>query len=206
MGSCPSPVSFCMVVEMPSRRKHSVRVAGGELRGRELEYPQGRLLRPTTGRVREAVFNVLAESVHGCVFVDLFAGGGAMGIEALSRGAVQCHFVESDARVLEYLRGNVARFSFAAGRVHVHEMSVESFLDEGLAAPGRLVYADPPYESGAARFVLAHYCQTRYAELRRLVIEHRGELDPAGGFVRLDREKRYGDTTVSFFVPEEPSA
>jgi 16S rRNA G966 N2-methylase RsmD len=85
-------------------------------------------------------------------------------------------------------------------------MDVDDFLSDGLAAPGELVYADPPYETGAARNVLSHYTQTRYPAHRRLVIEHRGELEPPGGGMRLDKEKRYGDTVVSFFTPEEATA
>jgi len=152
------------------------------------------------------VFNVLGDEVRGAVFVDLFAGGGAVGIEALSRGAAEVHFVEKDSEVVAYLRGNLERLGVTADQARVHQMDVEAFLAHDLAAPGQLVYADPPYETGAARIVVAHFSQTRYPALRRLVVEHRGELEAPGGSLRLDQEKRYGDTLVSFFVPEETTA
>jgi len=188
------------------KRAGSIRVTGGEFRGRELEYPRERILRPTMGRTREAVFNVLGADAFGSVFVDLFAGAGAVGIEALSRGAGTVHFVESSSEVVAYLRRNIERLSVTAPRAHVHEMDVEEFLARDLAAPGQLVFADPPYEAGAARNLLAHYSQTRYPALRRLVIEHRGGLGPASGCVRLDEERRYGDTSVSFFTPQGATA
>ena len=105
---------------MPSRRKHSVRIVGGDLRGRELVYPAGRALRPTTSRTREAVFDVLGEEVRGCVFIDLFAGGGAIGIEALSRGAASCHFVEASREVAGYLRRNIERLMLPPDRARGH--------------------------------------------------------------------------------------
>jgi len=188
------------------KRDGNIRITGGELRGRELEYPPERILRPTMGRAREALFNVLGDDMGGIVFIDLFAGGGAVGIEALSRGAGEVHFVEKAPAVVKYLRRNLERLGVTAGRVHVHEMDVEAFLTHDLAAPGEIVYADPPYETDAARFVLAHFSQTRYPALGRLVIEHRGELGPATGWLRLAKEKQYGDTSMSFFIPQGATA
>jgi len=171
-----------------------MRVVAGELRGRRIEAPPGTDTRPTTDKVREATFNALGslDLIRDAVFVDLYAGSGALGIEALSRGAAHCTFVERDRSALRTLRDNLATLGLEdRARVVSGDALV---LSRGLDADVWL--ADPPYgfdrwdellESIAAPFVVA---------------EAGRELPPVTGWSVL-RSKRYGRTWVTFFEREE---
>ncbi len=129
---------------------------GGELRGRPLKAPPGRSTRPTADRVREALFNLLGPVPEGGRVLDLFAGSGALGIEALSRGAGHAVFLESDRRARKVLRENLARLELEAR---------STVLDEDVVSRGRtrlegsfdLAFADPPYSAGVEEEVVARY-------------------------------------------------
>lgn len=125
-----------------------MRVIAGAWRGRRLAAPPGDSTRPTADRVRESLFSMLASRLGGfedLVVADLFAGSGAIGIEALSRGASFCHFVESDRSALEALRGNLATLD-ALDRSAISNCRIESFAS---AQPFHLIFADPPYAPGS---------------------------------------------------------
>ncbi|MBU3704703.1 MAG: 16S rRNA (guanine(966)-N(2))-methyltransferase RsmD, partial [Ilumatobacteraceae bacterium] len=130
-----------------------MRVVAGELRGRRIDAPDGDSTRPTTDKVREAVFNALGSlgAVDDALAVDLFAGSGALGIEALSRGASRCVFVENDRRALDVLRGNLESLGLGGQSTVVvvdlvRESSVGGSLRlRELLADVTLVLADPPY-------------------------------------------------------------
>ena len=119
-----------------------IRIVGGSLRNSRLDVPESPGLRPTPERVRETLFNWLAPMIHGARCLDLCAGTGALGIEALSRGAAGVQFVESDARAAQALRANLARLKTSAGEVSLQDAS--HFLQ---GAPQRqdLVFLDPPF-------------------------------------------------------------
>lgn len=168
----------------------------GELGGRRLEAPPGTATRPTTERVREAVFNALGSMslVRDAIVLDLFAGTGAMGIEALSRGAARCTFVERDRRVAQVLRDNVSSLGLDdRARVVVGDSLAAA------SAHADLALADPPYDFAAWPALLS----TVGAPL--LVIEA-GEPfdrlvtpdDPARRGWQVTRERRYGRTWVTF--------
>lgn len=125
-----------------------MRVIAGTFRSRPLQAPAGLATRPTSDRLRETLFNVLAPRMEGARWLDLYAGSGAVGIEALSRGARQVVFVERAAAAVKVLRGNLERLGIAAG-FHVHVGSVESFLRGPRAAAVALngVFLDPPYDA-----------------------------------------------------------
>jgi len=129
-----------------------MRVIAGQWRGRPLVAPQGQATRPTADRVREALFSMLASRLggfEGLAVADLFAGSGALGIEALSRGAASCLFVEQDRAALDALRANLAKLG-AAGDVRA-----TSVMSLGPApAPLDLLLLDPPYGSGAGAVAL----------------------------------------------------
>jgi 16S rRNA (guanine966-N2)-methyltransferase len=170
-----------------------MRVVAGELKGRRIEAPAGDRTRPTTDKVREAVFNALGslEVIEGATFLDLFAGTGAMGIEALSRGAAHCTFVENDRSALAVLRRNldtlgvaeratvVASDALAAARVH-----------------GRVdvLVADPPYGDIDWVQLLSG------ADVSLAVLESGRPVDAIAGWDTV-REKRYGRTHVAFLRP-----
>jgi 16S rRNA (guanine966-N2)-methyltransferase len=166
-----------------------VRVISGELGGRRLIAPDGVTTRPTTDKVRQAVFNALSHQVEldGAIVVDLFAGSGAMGIEALSRGAERCTFVERDRAALAALRANVAALGLD-GRSTVVASDVLAW------APGvrhvDVAFADPPYEFDAWERLLG----TLDAAL--VVAEAGREVAAPGGW-QVRRARRYGRTWVT---------
>lgn len=131
-----------------------MRVIAGEWRGRKLQAPQGEITRPTADRTRETLFSMLVSrlgSFEGLAVADLFAGSGALGLEALSRGAASCIFVEQDAAAIRALRANIANLR-AQDRCDVRAASV---LALGPArAPLDLILLDPPYQTGAGAVAL----------------------------------------------------
>ena len=189
---------------MSNKNQQAVRIIAGELKGRRLAYPPGRELRPTMQRTRESLFDSLGPRVKGCVFADLFAAAGAVGIEALSRGASRVHFVERDPSALECLRRNLDACRIPPERRRVHPVPVERFLEEGgLVGTGvRIVFADPPYRSGLTGTVVAHFDKNDYDFLEILVTEHSGALE-AESIRRLvvQKTRRFGDTFLTFLVP-----
>jgi len=130
-----------------------VRIVAGAWRGRPLAAPRGDATRPTADRTREALFSMLASrlgSFDGLAVADLFAGSGALGLEALSRGAASCLFVEQDRAALDALRANVAKLGAAGADVRA-----QSVLALGPArAPLDLILMDPPYGTGAGGVAL----------------------------------------------------
>ncbi|MDE2307523.1 MAG: 16S rRNA (guanine(966)-N(2))-methyltransferase RsmD [Xanthomonadaceae bacterium] len=126
----------------PAAGSGRIRIIAGSLRNSRLEVPDLPGLRPTAERVRETLFNWLAPAIAGARCLDLCAGTGALGIEALSRGAASVQFVERDARAGEALRGNLARLKVATGQVAV--LAAEEFL-RGPPQPHDLAFLDPPF-------------------------------------------------------------
>jgi 16S rRNA (guanine966-N2)-methyltransferase len=124
-----------------------VRIIGGEFRGRKLAFVPGHGLRPTADRVRETLFNWLAPEVEGACCLDLFAGSGALGIEALSRGARRVVFLEQGAPVARRLRENLDLLG-AAGRAEVRRGEALKSLRVGAPEPFDLVFVDPPFAAG----------------------------------------------------------
>lgn len=129
-----------------------MRIIAGTWRGRPISAPMGGTTRPTTDRVREALFSMLASRIgtfEGLKVVDLFAGSGALGLEALSRGAAHCTFVERDPSAVAALRMNIAKLKADAD---IRAQGIESFM----GGPYDLAFADAPYGSGAGEKALAH--------------------------------------------------
>lgn len=177
-----------------------LRIVAGEIGGRKLTTPSGLGTRPTAEKVREALFAILGESVVGVRAADFFAGSGALGIEALSRGAAWCLFVEHNRKVLTILESNVARCEMN-DRVAVlgEDATKPSRRCLGLA-PFDLILADPPYERGlVSRFTAA--CE-RFELLTpggMLVIEHSpSEKPPESRALKLVDNRTYGQTQLSF--------
>ena len=202
-----------------------MRVVGGEWKGRRLAAPPGRATRPTSDKVREAVFGILAAlpearlagalaaapaeaavpagPLAGHVVLDLFSGSGALGIEALSRGALSCAFVENDRGALRAIRANLERLGLAASpRVRVVPGDVRRALqaDARRGARNTLVFADPPYaQYDAVRPALLRLLLPVLAPQAVLVVETAAGTAAALPWTVL-REKRYGDTRVTVSV------
>jgi 16S rRNA (guanine966-N2)-methyltransferase len=135
------------------RGKETVRISGGAARGIELIVPKGDAVRPATGGMRQAVFSSIAARIEGARFVDLFAGSGAYGLEAFSRGASGGTFVESDSRAAACLRKNIAAVCKSLGKGGGELLAVEAdalSLPTGIGAAPDLIFVDPPYEMIAA--------------------------------------------------------
>jgi len=130
-----------------------LRIVAGNWRSRLLEIADVPGLRPTSARIRETVFNWLAPRIAGARCLDLFAGTGALGLEALSRGAADCVFVEKSAKATKTLRANIA--TLQAENAVVHETKAAKFLRQGSAAPFEIVFLDPPF----AADILSDLCR-----------------------------------------------
>jgi 16S rRNA (guanine966-N2)-methyltransferase len=180
-----------------------VRIVAGSARGRALKGPRSASIRPTADRVRESLFNVLGQWMEGQSVLDLYAGTGALALEALSRGAVRAVMVDQDREAVALCRENAAALGFTA-QVQVMAMPVARAVEQ-LAARGErfeLVFADPPYAALAAAGVLELVSQRGLlAPEGTLVIEHdRREVAPErhGALARVD-ERKFGDTRLSLF-------
>lgn len=181
-----------------------MRVISGTLKGRKLVSFRGRHIRPTADRVREALFNILSFSWEGKDVLDLFAGTGGLGIEALSRGASSAVFVEHHPQARAVLEKNVDALALGS-RCHIIKLGVE----EGIRHFTRkkqsfdVIFLDPPYGTGLADSTL-HLC-ARSAILREdgvLVVEHHAREAVASdyGVLCLSDRRQYGETVISFFA------
>ncbi len=180
-----------------------MRIIAGSLGGRILAPVKGRI-RPTAAKVREAVFNILGESVLEARVLDLFAGTGALGIEALSRGAHEAVFVEDHPGALKVLRRNLEDLGLV-DRSRVLPLPVAGALKK-LAAQGEkfgLVFMDPPYGGEVAAATLTALAAAAILSPSAWVVaEHssRQGLPDAVGQLARRQLKRYGDTQVSFYL------
>lgn len=176
-----------------------MRVIAGKAKGIRLEAPEGLHTRPTTDKTREAIFGSLQFAMRDAVCLDLFAGSGAMGIEAWSRGAAHCTFVEIDRKAVSVIYKNLA-----AARMDEAEVLQCGFAQAIPRLKRRFdyIFMDPPYASGfyqeAVDLILKH--QT-LAEDGQIVAEHDGSL-ALSGVTEVSR-KRYGKSYVSRFIREE---
>ncbi|HXW08719.1 MAG TPA: 16S rRNA (guanine(966)-N(2))-methyltransferase RsmD [Vicinamibacterales bacterium] len=180
-----------------------MRVIAGELKGRRLQAPDWPGLRPTSDRLRETLFNVIAPHIQGARVVDGFAGTGAVGIEALSRGASHVTFVEQDPRAVRLIQANLdrcgvpdryaiirARFADAAGRV---------------AAPADVIFLDPPYGQQEIDEALAA-ASGMASEGTLVIIEHarRDTAPPSVPGLVLTRTLKSGDSALAFYRMDRP--
>lgn len=177
-----------------------MRISGGEARGRSLTAAPG--TRPTTDRIRQAIFNVLSSLVplEGRA-LDLYAGSGALGIEALSRGMDCCDFVEIRGLACRAIKENLDRAGMTP-RATVHCLAVASAIKR-LEGPYRVVFTDPPYADYSALTPLAGL-KSRLSEDCVIVLEHAGRSEPPPDLAALPllSSKRYGDSAITFYARE----
>jgi 16S rRNA (guanine966-N2)-methyltransferase len=178
----------------------NLRVIAGSYRGRRLRAPRGRTTRPTSARVREALFSILG-NVERARVLDLFAGSGALGIEALSRGAGSAVFVEHDREAVTCIRENLAALG-AAEQARLLPVRAAPALSALGASQFDLVLCDPPWDAlESALTVLAELVKNaNLAPEARVVLEHSArDAEPdVPGLAAYDR-RRWGDTAVSLF-------
>jgi 16S rRNA (guanine966-N2)-methyltransferase len=185
-----------------------MRVIAGTLRRRTLEAPAGMATRPTSDRLRETVFNVLAPRIEGARFLDLYAGSGAVGIEAVSRGAQNVIMVERAAPALKIMRGNLEKLGLRSG-VRVEAVSVTAFLKklrpESTAFVFDIVFLDPPYDAqdeyALALGLLGGDASRLLASNAVVIAEHRRKEKLEDRYVMLGRRRvlEQGDAALSFY-------
>lgn len=176
-----------------------MRITAGTARGREIVCPPGLEARPTASKIRQAFFNILRNKVADCRFLDLFAGSGLMGIEALSRGATELVSIDESRNMVKVIEGNLAKCNFTA---QVFQSDVRSVLSHLPKQHFDIIFADPPYKSHLSESVLHGVAKN---DLLRsggiLAIEHARDFklpEASGTLVAFDR-RHYGQTTVSFY-------
>ena len=186
-----------------------MRIIGGKFRGRRIMAPSGDATRPTTDRVRESLFNILAHqadfSWEGARGLDLFAGSGALGLEALSRGAAFCLFVDHNTAARGAIRDNIEELGLF-GQTRLHRRSAEQLgrKPAGVGDPFDLVFMDPPYRQGLIVSVLQGLLAGDWLSAHALLVaehEREWEADLPPGFTCEDR-RRFGDTEMSFIRPK----
>jgi 16S rRNA (guanine(966)-N(2))-methyltransferase RsmD len=181
-----------------------MRVISGKYRSRKLIAPPGLDTRPTSDRLRETLFNVLAASVPGSVWLDLFAGTGAVGIEALSRGAQRVHFVEASVRAARAIRANLASLGISDGFSLVERDAATALRQlETQSVTCDFCFLDPPYrQTRDYEQVLSFLSTSKLLKPDSMVIaEHGKHLDPGESFGKLHRRRklRQGDAVLSFY-------
>jgi 16S rRNA (guanine966-N2)-methyltransferase len=192
---------------VPSRSapRQGLRIVAGSLKGRRLTSPTWAGLRPTSDRLRETLFNVLRQTCHGASVLDAFAGTGAVGIEALSRGAAHVMFIDHDPRALALIRQNLERCG-VTGRYTIQRMDLARSVLAAFPTAFDLIFLDPPYEMSPTEA-----CEALATSLDGdglLVVEHARRMDVPDAIAGLRRTRivTAGDSALSFFqcVPAEP--
>jgi 16S rRNA (guanine966-N2)-methyltransferase len=203
-----------------------MRIIAGTFRSRKLVAPPGMSTRPTSDRLRETLFNVLAPRIQNAAFLDLYAGSGAVGLEAISRGALRVAFVERALAALKVLNANLERLGISSG-VRVHAKSVSAFLKSATRLdpkpanpkpanpkPERydIVFLDPPYDEAKEYAItlelLGGAAQGILAPGAVVVAEHRRKqsLDEQYGNLRRTRVLEQGDAALSFYAVASQTA
>jgi 16S rRNA (guanine966-N2)-methyltransferase len=176
-----------------------MRIIAGEWRGRPVAAPEGRATRPTSDRAREGLFSMLVSrlgSFEGLQVADLFAGTGALGLEALSRGATHCLFVDNDREAVASIKRNLDRFG-ASDRAGVRAQGTEHVPPP--SRPCDLIFLDPPYRTGLAEMALRRLADPAWLAPGALVsVETEGALPVPEGFER-ETERRFGKAHIHLF-------
>ncbi len=183
-----------------------MRIVAGLAKGRKIEAPKGMDVRPTTDRVREALFSSIAFRTKGALVLDLFAGTGALGLEALSRGAASCVFVDSSRKSVALIKSNIAACGFERN-VQIIErdalIALRHLKSKGVAFD--LVFLDPPYAGPMLeKTLLALAANSLLAEDALVVAEHLNDRPPTlPDGLSITSTKRYGNTALSFVQRSE---
>jgi 16S rRNA (guanine966-N2)-methyltransferase len=197
-----------------------VRIIAGSFRSRTLQAPAGLATRPTSDRLRETLFNVLAPHIQGASFLDLYAGSGAVGIEALSRGAARVDFIERAPAALKILHDNLEKLGVRAG-FHIYTVAVGAFLRRADAAklksqekrePYEVLFLDPPYDAAeeyvATLGLLGGSAAGLLAADAVVIAEHRRKtrLEDRYGALERTRLLEQGDAALSFYAVVRPQS
>jgi 16S rRNA (guanine966-N2)-methyltransferase len=179
----------------------NIRIIAGTLGGRKIDAPDGRRTHPMSERIRNALFNSLGKSVEDATVLDAFAGTGAIGIEALSRGAKHATFIERDRTAQQILAGNIDTLGLA-DRTKLIKAPVASWIDTYDGPKFDLIFADPPYHDTQFSTVFSLLGLLKPSALMVLSHPGRSESPTRPGVVVVDN-RSYGDATLTFYRLEE---
>ena len=192
------PFTSCWVREC---RGESVRIIAGSRKGHTIQAPKGLDTRPTSDRVRENVFNIVAPWVEGARVLDLYAGSGAMGLEALSRGADRAVFVESDPEAVRAIERNLDKLRLTGARVVRRDAVTGLGQEAGAVRKYDLVLADPPYTMTDYQ-PLSRHLSGVLADDGLLVLETAAKTEPELPGLAIRTSRKYGSTRVTVFEHE----
>ncbi|MDY0131987.1 MAG: 16S rRNA (guanine(966)-N(2))-methyltransferase RsmD [Desulforegulaceae bacterium] len=176
-----------------------MKINTGILKGRKLKTPKGLDTRPTSGITRESIFNILKDKINNSLILDLYSGSGSFGIEALSRGAGFCIFVENNKDPLECLKFNIKNFDLEKSSKILKKNLPEDintlFSDKNFD----LVFLDPPYSKGLVNQTLKNLKSARFInEKTTIIVEHSKKETPDPSIFKLIDTRKYGKSLVSF--------
>ena len=173
-----------------------MRITGGVLKGQHIIVPSGLDIRPTTDKTREAIFSILGEEIMGAQIADLFCGSGALGIEALSRGAGHVLFVDSSRSAIANLKKNLR----SLGIVDKSDIKLKDVLKiaPAMVNDRQIILADPPYRKKLGDKLISLLCLPKFEWYGILALEHEPGWSYGGEEMELIKSKSYGDVAVSF--------
>lgn len=177
-----------------------LRILSGQYKGRRLQVPKGEIVRPTTGKLRAALFNILQQEIEGSHFLELFAGTGAVSLEALSRGAASALLVESHPEACRAIRANLDLLQAETGQLVQSDVfrALERLKDHRFD----VIFADPPYEKGLAERLLLYLDGSSFLkEGGRLFLEAEELEVPSLSHLELRRSRRFGSSFLYEFSP-----
>jgi len=180
-----------------------MRIIAGSAKGRRLAAPAGPSIRPTADRAKEALFSIIAPYLPDAAVLDLFAGTGSLGLEALSRGAKEAIFVDCGKEALTLIAANIGACGFTAQQTKLIRHDLRRGLPEEIVSRSfRVIFLDPPYDHGLADATLTLLGQRIGADLLIAEERHSCRLAACYGNYCCQDKRRYGDTAFWFFAPE----
>lgn len=183
-----------------------MRVITGSAKGRRLLTPKRNRIRPTTDRIKEAFFSILGEKVINSIFIDCFSGTGSIGIEALSRGAKECYFIDNHHESVSIIKENLSATDLWQGAQIISKNSVSGIneLSQG-GMKADILFLDPPYLKGLIQPTLAAIIESDILHLSSWIIVEHSEKDiiEHRDSLHYFRKQTYGNITLSFFQKEE---
>jgi len=173
-----------------------VRITGGQLKGRRIVTPRNGDIRPSTEKLREAIFSIIGSEIIGARAADLFCGSGALGIEALSRGADYALFIDSSRKHVSYLKKNLDNLGIMekSDIKIMNALKIRPKMISGLS----IIFADPPYRQGLSDRLISLFCLPKFDWHGILSLEHEPDWSYRGSEMEILNQKIYGDVAVSF--------
>jgi 16S rRNA (guanine966-N2)-methyltransferase len=173
-----------------------MRITGGELKGRRITVPRNGRVRPSTEKLREAIFSIIGPEIVGAGVADLFCGSGALGIEALSRGADHALFVDSSRKNMLNLKKNLDTLAIAEkSELRIMDaLNIRAKMIKNIS----VIFADPPYRKGLGDKLISLFCLPKYDWYGILILEHESDWSYCESEMEILNQKTYGDVAVSF--------